>query len=82
MLTFNKSLNFNGNSQIDGVTVANFNASYDNNNLYFNKNIQEIEKFSDAEIEEQVNADYKEFEEKVMTVIGVTNVEKVTEETV
>lgn len=82
MLTFNKSLNFNGNSQIDGVTIANFNASYDNNNLYFNKNIQEIEKFSDAEIEEQVNADYKEFEEKVMTVIGVTNVEKVTEETV
>lgn len=81
MLTFNKSLNFNGNSQIDGITIANFSASYNDGNLYFNKSIQEVEKYTNAEIEAQVNADYDEFEEKVMAVIGITNVEKVTEET-
>ena len=82
MLTFNKSLNFNGDSQINGVTIANFNASYNDGNLYFNKNIQKVEQYTDAEIETQVNADYNEFEEKVMAIIGGANVEKVTEETV
>ena len=50
MLTFNKSLNFNGDSQINGVTIANFNASYNDGNLYFNKNIQKVEQYTDAEI--------------------------------
>lgn len=81
MLTFNKSLNFNGDSQINGATIANFNASYNDGNLYFNKNIQKVEEYTDAEIEAQVNTDYDEFEKKVMAVIGESNVEKVTEET-
>ena len=80
MLTFNKSLNFNGNSQIDGVVVANFSASFDNNNLYFNKNTQNVSKYS--ENKEQVQADYAEFEEKVMSIVGSSNVsETIVEET-
>lgn len=82
MLTFNKSLNFNGDSKINGATIANFSASYNDGNLYFNKSIQEVEKYTNAEIEAQVNADYKEFEEKVMAIIGGANVESVTKETV
>ena len=79
MLTFNKTINFNGSSQVNEKSVANFTASYDNGNLYFNKNVQDIEKFS--EYQETVTTDYEEFEEKVMAVIGASNITTVTEET-
>lgn len=77
MLTFNKSLNFNGNSQVDGVVIANFSASYNDGNLYFNKSIQEVDKYTNVDTEAQVNADYDEFEAEVMAVIEATNAETV-----
>lgn len=82
-LVFNKNMNFNGYSTIEGVldefgnkkVILLMNASYNQDNkVYFSKNIEDILLYE--ENKEVCEADYAEFEAKVLATIG-TDVEVV-----
>ena len=76
-LVFNKNMNFNGHSSVDGVVdefgnkkpILVMTATYNQENkVYFTKNIEDIVAY-DAN-KETCEADYAEFEKKVLDSIG------------